>query len=98
MTGIRQNLSGVQSRNALGFGERYHSFLRQIYRMVRHDHPNLDKSYTLSLSVMAMNDTAGYHGLVPTLLVFGVMPRIPITPVDLPNQMVGMRAMARARK
>ena len=98
MAGIRQNFSGVQSHNALGVGERYHSFLRQIYRRVRHDHPNLDKTYTLSLSVKAMNDTAGYHGLVPTLLVFGVMPQIPITPVDLPNQMVRMRAMARTRK
>ena len=45
-----------------------------------------------------MDDTAGYHGLVPTLLVFGAMPRIPIIPMDLPAQMNRMKAMESARK
>ena len=45
-----------------------------------------------------MNDTAGYHGLVPTLLVFGAMPRISIVPMVLPAQMARMKAMESARK
>ncbi len=28
------------------------------------------------MAVKAVNDTAGYNGLVPTLLVFGTFPRI----------------------
>ena len=70
LVGIRYNLSGVHSHNALGVGGRYHSFLRSIYRRVRQGHPNLGKSFALSLSEKTMNDTAGYKGLVPTLLVF----------------------------
>lgn len=50
------------------------------------------------MSVKAMNDTAGPPGLVPTLLVFGCMPRIPITPLDLPSQIQRMKAIASARR
>ena len=98
LAGIKHFQSGVQSHNALGVGERYHSFLRDIYRKVQLQHPGIGRSHCLSLSLKAMNDTAGYHGLVPTLLVFGAMPRIPITPMDLPAQMDRMRAIESARK
>lgn len=47
--GIRQDESGVESHNALGVGERYHSFLRQIYRKVRAEHPTVAQDYALSL-------------------------------------------------
>lgn len=95
--GIKHKPSGVQSHNAIGVGERYHSFLRQIYRKVRCEHPNVENQYALTLAVKAMNDSAGPHGLVPTLLVFGVMPRIPIAPADLPEQVARMKAMISAR-
>ncbi|CDF36767.1 unnamed protein product [Chondrus crispus] len=98
LAGIKHFQSGVQSHNALGVGERYHAFLRDIYRKVRLQHPGIERSHCLSLSLKAMNDTAGYHGLVPTLLVFGAMPRIPIVPMDLPAQMNRMKAMESARK
>ena len=98
LAGIQHFQSGVQSHNALGVGERYHAFLRDIYSKVRLQHPGIEKSHCLSLSLKAMNDTAGYHGLVPTLLVFGAMPRIPIIPMDLPAQMNRMKAMESARK
>lgn len=45
-----------------------------------------------------MNDTAGPNGLVPTLLVFGVMPIIPIIPGNYPSQVERMHALKRARK
>ena len=51
--------SGVQSRNALGVGERYRSFLRGIYRKDRHQLPQLHNGHILALSVKDMNDTAG---------------------------------------
>ncbi|CDF36525.1 unnamed protein product [Chondrus crispus] len=98
LAGIKHFQSGVQSYNALGVGERYHAFLRDIYRKVRLEHPGIERSHCLSLSLKAMNDTAGYHGLVPTLLAFGAMQRIPIVPMDLPAQMDRMKAMESARK
>ena len=43
MAGIEHKSSGVQSHNALGVGERCHSFLRQNYRKVRHAKPIIIK-------------------------------------------------------
>ena len=46
-----------------------------------------------------MNDTAGPKGLMPSLIVFGVMPRILLAVFDqLPGQVQRMRAMQVARK
>ena len=46
-----------------------------------------------------MNDTAGPKGLVPSLLVFGVMPRTLLAGFDqLPGQVQRMRTMQAARK
>ena len=44
-----------------------------------------------------MNETAGPNGLCPTLLVFGVVPRMPLSTIDLPNQRERMRALKTAR-
>ncbi|OSX76619.1 hypothetical protein BU14_0183s0011 [Porphyra umbilicalis] len=96
--GVDLQLSGVESHNALGTGERYHAFLRTIYRRVRMEHPTVTAGSALSMAVAAMNQTAGPRGLVPTLLVFGVLPRTPITPLPLPVQRERMEAMATARK
>ena len=57
--GIKQLYSGVESHNALGVGERYHSFLRHIFRKVRAQYPMLSKVEALPLAVQAMNSTAG---------------------------------------
>eukprot|EP00171_Calliarthron_tuberculosum_P002180 IDg2180t1 len=40
-TGIARLDSGIESHNALGAGEKYHDFLRRIYRKVRLEHPKL---------------------------------------------------------
>ena len=90
--------SGVESHNALGTGERYHAFLRRIYRRVRKEHPLVLPPGALSLAVAAMNQTAGPRGLVPTLLVFGVLPRTPTTPLPLPAQRERMAAAVTARE
>ncbi|KAI0990806.1 hypothetical protein K3495_g17381 [Podosphaera aphanis] len=39
------------------------------------------------MAVKAVNDTAGYNGLVPTLLVFGAFPRITATDSPTPSTM-----------
>lgn len=85
--GIEHFPSGVESHNALGVRERYHDYLRKIFNRTIDTFPNIPPSDALKLSVKAMNDTARPKGLVPTLLVFGALPKIPIYPENLPDQM-----------
>jgi len=96
--GIHQRESGVESHNYLGAGERYHAVLRHIYRRVKADHPDLPPDVALTLAVSAMHKTIGPHGLVPTLLVFGLIPRVPVSPLRLPTQQDRMRAAETACK
>lgn len=95
--GIKSKDAGVESHNSLGEEERYHAYLRNIYERVHHEHPDMDPKTILKLANKACNDTAGPSGLVPTLLVFGSIPRMPIHPEDLPNQRARMSALHKAR-
>lgn len=97
LASIYLKLSGVESRNSIGVGERYHKFLRQISKKVKSEIPTMDKKDILNSAIKVLNDTAGPHGLVPTLLVFEVMPRTPVTPLNLPDQIKRMEAMEKAR-
>jgi len=96
--GTRHIESGAESHNSLGAGERYHAVLRNIYRRVKRDHLDAPPEVVLALTVSAMNQTIGPHGLVPTLLVIGLIPRIPVSPLLLPAQLDRMRAADTARK
>lgn len=40
--GIQVQLSGIESHNAIGAGERYHAPLRRIYKKIREDAPTID--------------------------------------------------------
>ncbi len=86
MAGIQLRLSGVKAHNSLGIGERLHEPLRRIYKKIKTDHPTADPKYILNIAVKAMNDTIGENGLVPSRLVFGIIPRFPILNSDLPEQ------------
>ncbi len=97
MTGIELQLSGVESHNSLGKGERYHAPLRRIFLKIKDHYPNLENELILKLAVKAMNDTMGPNGLVPSLLVFGVLPRFPAVSTNLPNQEDRMKALEIAR-
>ena len=93
LAGIKHHPSGLQNYNALGVGDRYHSYMGGMYCKAQQQFPQLENDHIIALSVKTMKDTAEYHGLGPTLLVFGAMRRIPVThTVDL------MEAMALARK
>lgn len=56
---VKRHTSGAESHNALGVRERYHEYLRQVYRKVRAEHKGLDLYGALSLSIRAINCTAG---------------------------------------
>jgi len=97
MVGIKLKLSGVESHNSIGSGERYHAPLRRLYNKIRFSIPNLEMQLCLRLALKAMNDTMNPEGLVPSLLVFGVLPRFPAVNTQLPNQVERMRALEVAR-
>ncbi len=94
---IELHTSGVGSHNALGVGERYHENLRRIYRRVKNEHKNMNLEYVLSLAIHAMNATAGRDGLSTCLLVFGILPTLPITSRDFPEQRKRMKALQTAQ-
>ena len=95
--GIDVQLSGIESHNAIGVGERYHAPLRQIYSKIRTDVPSIDPSMALKLANKTMNDTMGPEGLVPSLLVFGLLPRFPPSSTPLLSHAARMEAMEIAR-
>lgn len=51
----------------------------------------------LKISTKAMNDTIDHNGLVPSLLVFGVIPRFPILCSEFPTQRERMKILSEAR-
>ena len=73
--GIEVKESGIEHHNALGAGERYHDPLRRVFKKVKHEYPGLNRELALRISVKSINDTMGPEGLVPSLLVFGCLPR-----------------------
>lgn len=95
--GIEVQLSGVESHNAIGVGERYHDPLRRIFLRIFEDVPDIDQNIALQLAVKAMNDTVGPEGLVPSLLVFGTLPRFTPHTTPLISHSDRMEAMDIAR-
>lgn len=57
----------------------------------------MQKTFLLRLATKAINDTMGVDGLVPSLLVFGFIPRFPIISTKLLNQTERMKALATAK-
>lgn len=96
--GITTQPSGVEIHNAFGVNERYHAYLRSIYRETEEDDPSIRKEQALAMALKAVNDTAGPNGLVPTLLVFGAIPRLPVTAEELLAQSLPIKQMVMARK
>lgn len=89
--GIDRVSSGVKVHNALGSRERCHKYLRDVYEKVRHEWPAVNKSMTSRLAVKAIYDTAGSSRLVPTLLIFGAIARMPLHPGEFPAQREWMK-------
>ena len=95
---IEITFSGTESHNSLGKGERWHSLLRRTFEKLSIDYPRLPKTTRLALAVKAGNDVTNSDGLVPSLLVFGVLPKLPDLSRIPSNQRERFRALAAARK
>ena len=80
--GIIMKPTPTESHNSLSSCERYHAPLRRIYKKLQIEFPRLNEDTRLSLAVQALNNTAGPDGLVPTLLVFGMVPKLPLGHIE----------------
>ena len=96
--GIEVQLSGIESHNSIGVGERYHGPLRKIFSILRHDNPREDPEIILRYAVKGINDTMGENGIVPTTLVSGCSPSFPFLNSKLPKQRDRMRMLMVARR
>jgi hypothetical protein len=82
----------VEAHNSISIVERYHSPIRHAYQIITTEIPDIDRDMALQMAFKAINDTAGPNGLVPTLLVFGVYPRM--VELDAPSPSVTQRSNA----
>ena len=96
--GVELQFSGVESHNSIGIGERYHAPLRRVFRVIRSQYPNLDPEIALRLAVKASNDTLGPDGYVPSRLVYGVDPALPVVNARHPAQRERMEALDTAKR
>lgn len=83
----------VESPNSMTYVERYHVPLRRAFKIMKAEAPNLNEESLLQSSVKAINDSVGPDGLVPTLLVYGALPRLGL-PTDKPTPSIYQRARA----
>lgn len=92
--------SGVQHHNGIGVCKRYHGPLRTIFKKIRKECPDLLREIVLQSAVKAMNYTMGPEGLVPSLLVYGVVPQYEPAGLnaELPNNRQRHEAIKVARE
>ncbi|EKD17819.1 hypothetical protein MBM_04188 [Drepanopeziza brunnea f. sp. 'multigermtubi' MB_m1] len=76
----------------VGLVERYHVLVRRAFEIVIKELPKAPREDRLQMAIKAINDTAGLNGLVPTLFVFGTLPRL--TEQDRPAASTQERAAA----
>jgi transposase InsO family protein len=81
--GAKQLYTAIESRHSLGANERAHAVLRRVYLKTRPDHPKLPQELALAYSQKAFNETIGTDEIVPTLLVYGSMPRFRASGLDV---------------
>ncbi|KHJ31985.1 hypothetical protein EV44_g3850 [Erysiphe necator] len=93
---IETKIAPVESANSMGIVERYHKPLRRAYEIIKEDlgtnNSSEQKTMALQMATKTIKDTAGYDGIVPTLLVFGAFPRI--SNIDPPAPSIAKRASA----
>jgi hypothetical protein len=90
--GIKVKIVPVETHNSIGIVERYHSPVRRAYNIISTEIQDIGKDMALQMAFKAVNDTAGPDGLVPTLLVYGALPRM--VEYDAPSPTVAQRSAA----
>lgn len=94
--GISLKLPGVESHNSLINCERYHEPLRRVYLKIETDYPNLNPHLALHLATKSMSDCMGPKGYIPSMLVFGTLPYMPLVHSNTLEQRDRIRALIAA--
>jgi hypothetical protein len=85
--------TGTENYYSLVSGELFHSPLRRIYKYLSLEFPTIPEHVLLALSGKAMNDICGSERLLPSFLVFVVLPRLPVITSAIPHQWERMKAL-----
>lgn len=84
--GIDLKFRGIESNNAICQGEQFNNTLKRILNAKFIEKSRFTDALVLRLSIEAVNDTMGLDGLVPYILVLGVLPSFPCTNYQSLNQ------------
>jgi hypothetical protein len=74
--GTKIKIVPIEAHNSIGIVERYHGPIRRAYNIITAEIPDIHKDMALQMAFKAINDSVGPDGLVPTLLVYGALPRM----------------------
>lgn len=74
MLRIRTKSVQVESASSMTVVERCHPSIRRAYNIVKMEAPDTEDEQALQMAVIAINESVGSDGSVPTLLVFGASP------------------------
>jgi len=66
----------IEAHNSIGIVERYYRLVRYTYLIIIAEIKGISKEIALQIAFKALNDTAGISGIVPTLLVYSILPRL----------------------
>jgi hypothetical protein len=91
--GVVLQIAPVEAHHLIGMVERNHAVLRRVYEKLKLEMPAMDRDSILSMSVRAVNDSTGPDGLIPTVRVFGIFPRLGI-PGEKPTPTMAERVKA----
>jgi hypothetical protein len=87
----------IKAYNSIGKIERYHGSLKRAFEVITADlGTSFAPEYVLQMAVKAVNDTAGYDGLVPTFLMFGTYSRLLPSSPPLPSLIIRANAVRKA--
>lgn len=84
----------VKRHNAFAAGEQFRACLCQTYAQICHDVPDVLENLTFSVASKTVNDIAWFNALRTTLLIFGVIQKIPVRPQQLPTQVLKITAIS----
>lgn len=92
-TGIGISCSDVERHKTIGAADPYQDTLKRPYHKIRHSESSLRYHLTLQYKVKEMNDPVITERLDPFLLVFGMLPKIPVVKDEIPNHAKCVQAL-----
>lgn len=97
--GLRVELqfSGIEAHISIGKGERFHHQPRRILNILCSAKASLEKHSKLKIYVKSINDNMSPNGLVPSFILFGVLPSFPSPTKSSNSKLQRLRALQKAR-